>query len=338
MIPTVLSRIIKCAIVPLVCVLMGACAMPKSILFDAEIGSSTDDLFALQMLHRYQDKGKCRVIGVVVDRMGDSCAMLADIMDTYYRHPNIPLALERNGILDADEFIPCKSILNDTLPDGTWLFPRTCVDYGSLPDGYQLYRQMLAKADDHSVSIVATGFVNSIVHLLQSEPDSLSPLNGVDLVRHKVNALYMMATKLGENDRLGYNLTYDTLAAQLLFQLWPSEVPIRISPSMAGDAIQYDSAQVVADMMPLAPNPILQTYLTDPINHGQRMWDALPVINAVEGDCRFRLSPRGTVRIDENGKVLFTPQPEGNCRYHLLGSQRANDRILRTIRQSVMGR
>ena len=57
------------------------------VIYDADIGSSTDDLFALQMLHRYQDAGKCKLLGVVVDRMGDNNAAIADLLNTYYGHP-----------------------------------------------------------------------------------------------------------------------------------------------------------------------------------------------------------------------------------------------------------
>ena len=31
------------------------------IIFDTDIGSSADDLFALEMLYRYEDEGRCRV-------------------------------------------------------------------------------------------------------------------------------------------------------------------------------------------------------------------------------------------------------------------------------------
>lgn len=36
-------------------------------ILDTDIGSSTDDLFAMQMLYRYADEGKCKFLGVVVD-------------------------------------------------------------------------------------------------------------------------------------------------------------------------------------------------------------------------------------------------------------------------------
>ena len=40
------------------------------VIYDTDIGSSTDDLFALEMLYRYEDEGRCRLLGVMVDREG----------------------------------------------------------------------------------------------------------------------------------------------------------------------------------------------------------------------------------------------------------------------------
>lgn len=40
------------------------------ILFVCDMGSSTDDLFALMMLYRYMDMGRCNLLGVMIDRMG----------------------------------------------------------------------------------------------------------------------------------------------------------------------------------------------------------------------------------------------------------------------------
>ena len=48
----------------------GYAGMPL-IIYDTDIGSSTDDLFALEMLYRYEDEGRCRLLGVVVDREGE---------------------------------------------------------------------------------------------------------------------------------------------------------------------------------------------------------------------------------------------------------------------------
>ncbi|MBR5100707.1 MAG: hypothetical protein IKX34_05340, partial [Bacteroidales bacterium] len=40
------------------------------IILDCDMGSSTDDLFALMMLYRYMDMKRCKLLGVIVDRMG----------------------------------------------------------------------------------------------------------------------------------------------------------------------------------------------------------------------------------------------------------------------------
>ena len=37
------------------------------IIYDTDIGSSTDDLFALEMLYRYEDEGRCRLLGIMAE-------------------------------------------------------------------------------------------------------------------------------------------------------------------------------------------------------------------------------------------------------------------------------
>ena len=68
------------------------------VIFDTDIGSSTDDLFALEMLYRYEEQGLCRLLGVVVDREGTECAACADVMNTYFGRSDVPIGLVRNGI------------------------------------------------------------------------------------------------------------------------------------------------------------------------------------------------------------------------------------------------
>lgn len=59
------------------------------IILDADIGSSTDDLFALEMLYRYEEQGKCRLLGVMVNREGEANARFADVMGTYFGHSSV---------------------------------------------------------------------------------------------------------------------------------------------------------------------------------------------------------------------------------------------------------
>ena len=308
-------------------------AIPKIIL-DTDIGSSTDDLFAMQLLYRYADEGQCHLLGVVVDRMGDSCIALADAMNTYYGFENLPIGVERNGIAHPNVYINYAKMARTPIENGCDMFPHTYSRYDTLPDGWKLYRRLLADAEDHSISIIAIGFVTTIAQLLESGPDSYSPLSGQELVRKKVKCIYFMGTKLGESDSPGYNLKSGLDAAHRFLDQWPREVDIVLSPSPAGDTIEYCPDSVVADIWWTDRHPIKQVYTQNNCNTGQRMWDALPVINAVEGNSLFGLSGRGWVTINENNRIEFSPDSNGNCRYQTVGDRETNRRLLEIIRQS----
>lgn len=288
-----------------------------SIIYDTDIGSSTDDLFGLELLYRYHEQGRCRLLGIVVNRMGEQCAACADVMNTYFGHTELPIALVRNGIENPQVWIDYRHLPNYTLNDGCPMFQRTVQDYSALPDGWQLYRRLLASQPDHSVNIVSVGFVTCLAQLLESPGDAYSPLTGVELVRKKVRCLYLQGGRFGNADEGDFNFAQGMAFAQTFFRLWPSDVDIVFSPMEVGQLVEYTPEQVVADIDWTDHHPIKQVYLTCDCNTGQKMWDPMAVINAVEGDSLFLLSERGTISILPNAETPFTPSPTGNCRYQL---------------------
>lgn len=303
------------------------------IIMDTDIASSTDDLFALMMLHRYQDQNRIRLLGVVVDREGEECAACADVMNTFYGHGDIPLALIRDGIKNPAVWINYKTFPKHTDANGKLMFQRSVADYSTLPDGWQLYRQLLAAQPDHSVSIVSTGFVTCLAQLLQSAPDSYSSLDGVELIRRKVKCIYLMGGVFGEAvETIEFNFAQGLSCAKTFFQLWPADVDIIMSPGEVGDNIEYPTEQVIADIDWTDVHPIKQVYMHYDCNTGQKMWDPLTVINAVEGDNLFTLSPRGTVVLTDNAETLFTPSPTGNIRYQIPREADWNADMLERIR------
>ena len=113
---------------------------PLQIILDSDFGSSTDDLFAIMMLHEYIDQGLVDLCGVIVDREGEKNAQLVDVFNTYYGHPNIPIGLERNGVKNPRCFIPYNGIVDLKDEQGNLLFKRSH-DGTPFPDGYKLYRK-----------------------------------------------------------------------------------------------------------------------------------------------------------------------------------------------------
>ena len=302
-----------------------------TLILDTDIGSSTDDLFALEMAWRYQKEGLCRVLGVVVDREGEACAACADVMNTYFGHGEVPLGLVRNGIKNPAVYVNYQPLPTLTGADGIPLFQRSVQDYSALPDGWQLYRKLLASQPDGSVSIVSIGFLTCLAQLLESAPDQYAPLSGPELVRKKVKRLYLMGGSFDQSGILDYNICQGLPFAQTFFRLWPASVEIMFSPGEVGQGINYTPDQVLAHYRNAGVHPIRQVYQTYGSDEGQRMWDPLPLIQAVEGDRLFTLSPTGTVNLSAQGETLFSPSPGGNARYQKPGSAAWNAAMLERI-------
>ena len=302
------------------------------IILDTDIGSSTDDLFTLEMLYYYQQQGRCKLLGVVVDREGEDCAACADVMNTYFNNGDVPVGLVRDGIKNPTVWIDYKALPTYTKADGTPMFARSIGDYSTLPDGRQLYRRLLAAQPDHSVSICSTGFTACLAQLLESVGDAYSPLSGVELVRCKVKSLYIQGGSFGQSPEPDYNFLQGMSFAKAFFSLWPSDVDIIFDPMETGDGIEYLPEQVISDVSWTDYHPIKQVYMTRNCNTGQKMWDLLTVINAVEGDGLFTLSERGTVALNDDGTVNFTLSATGNSRVLIPGDDAWSSAMLEKIR------
>ena len=302
------------------------------VILDTDIGSSTDDLFTMEMAYRYEDEGRCKLLGIVVDREGEDYAALADVMNTYFGHANVPIGLERNGIKTPRVFIDYRNLYKLTTGKGEPMFKQTVSDYSTLPDGWKLYRQLLASQPDHSVSICSLGFVSCLTQLLASEPDDLSPLSGVELVRQKVKCLYLMAGVFTSSEEPEYNFLQAPEFAKKFFELWPRDVDAVFSPMEVGNEIEYKPETVISDISRTDIHPIKQVYMNYNCDTGQKMWDPMTLIQAVEGDAMFSLSERGIVSLTSKIGTSFTPSATGNHRYQKPGSKAWSDKMLEKIR------
>ncbi len=302
------------------------------VILDTDIGSSTDDLFSLEMLYHYERQGLCKLLGVVVNREGEDCAAVADVMNTYFGRGDLPIGLVKHGIEAPKVWIDYKSLPSTKNADGTLMFKTSVSDYSTLPDGWKLYRKLLAEQPDKSVTIASVGFVTSLSQLLESEPDEYSSLNGVELVRQKVKNCYIMGGVFGDAVESDYNFAQGIKFSLTFFELWPEDVDLIFSPGGVGDLVEYVPEQVIEDISWTDAHPIKQVYMRFNCRTGQKMWDPMAIIQAVEGDSYFALSPRGNVSIDVNADVFFSFNPSGNCRYQLPGNAQWADVMLQKIR------
>lgn len=101
--------------------------------------------------------------------------------------------------------------------DGTPLYPHTISSLADTPDAVTLYRRLLARQKDHSVTIVSVGFSGNLAALLRTSGDKYSPLSGSELVARKVESLVVMAGHIANPDYAEYNVVNDIPSCQEVF-------------------------------------------------------------------------------------------------------------------------
>ena len=315
---------------------------PVQMILDSDFGSSTDDLFALMMLNHYMDDGLVALKGIVVDREGEKNAVLVDVFNHYYGHPDIPIGLERNGVKNPRCFIPYNGIVDLKDAQGQPLFKRSIAP-AKLPEGYKLYRQLLSQAEDKSIVVVAIGFVTTLAELFESGADEYSDKSGLELFAEKVKSVYIQSGRFESGDSLsGYNMRAASRQSALFYDRLPKNVDLIMSPSNIGDMMNYQPQDVLVDLSYTEQNPIKAVYTNYTCDTGQRMWDTNCLVNAVLGDGEYNMSPRGWVKFIDRGEeslMLFTPDPAGNARYQLPGDTFfAEDKLMDIRRHNRMNK
>ena len=185
------------------------------IIFDTDLGPDYDDVGALAFLHAMADSVKVEILATVTSNKHDLVAPSIDVINTYFGRKDLPIGAPKSpGVsLTATQHWP-DSIVSK--------YPHKIRSTSEVPDAVTVYRKVLASEPDSSVTIVTVGFLTNLSNLLQSQPDSLSPLNGIELISKKVNRLIYMAGKLPKGRE--YNVYMDSTSSEYVFNEWPGEI------------------------------------------------------------------------------------------------------------------
>jgi hypothetical protein len=155
---------------------------PVKIIFDTDIGGDADDLGALVMLHNFVDKGECEFLAVMSWSTDEYAVPAIDAINRYYHHPNIRIGARKDNIFHLER------LYNKPIADH---FENT-LTYKDVPDTTTLYRKILSKQNDKDVVLVTVGPLLNIKRLIESQPDSVSDLNGRELISRKVKEVVIM--------------------------------------------------------------------------------------------------------------------------------------------------
>lgn len=250
----------------------------KTIIFDTDIGPDYDDVGAITLLHALADSGQVRILATIASNQHPLIAPVLDVMNTYFGRPNLPIGVVRGRAVNLPAWQKWDSLL-------VARYPHDLKTNQQAEDATTLYRRLLAKQPDGSVTIVTVGFMTNMANLLESKPDQYSPLDGRTLAKKKVKQLVSMAAHFGKE--MGkfreFNVEKDVLASVYTFDHWPTpilfsgfEIGSRIFTGLPLVSSGYQHSpgkDVFARAIPMDKNDV----------NGRMSWDQTAVLVAIKG-------------------------------------------------------
>ncbi|SDL53451.1 Inosine-uridine preferring nucleoside hydrolase [Catalinimonas alkaloidigena] len=300
-------------------------AAPVSVIFDTDFGPDYDDVGALALLHALADQGRVRILATVASNRHPLVAPSIDVLNTYFGRPDLPIGAPPAGSvnLGAVQYWP------DTLVAH---YPHAVASTGEVSDAVTLYRRVLSAQPDTSVIIVSVGFLTNLRDLLQSAPDSLSPLPGEALVKQKVKQWVAMAGRFPEGRE--FNVYTDSTAAREAIEHWPT--PILFSGFEIGQRVKT-GLRLVADGP--AESPVRHAFaismpLAEEDSAGRMSWDQTATLAAVMSPAPFYRVQRGYFVSQPDGSNGWRDDPNGPHAY--LVEKTAPDSVARVIESLMM--
>jgi inosine-uridine nucleoside N-ribohydrolase len=274
--------------------------VPVDVIFDTDMAHDVDDVGALALLHALADRGECQILAVGISESaradeGRWGAPMADVVNTYYGRGGIPVGVYRGPHQERPE----KGRYAEKTAKA---FPHRLQSGAAAPAAFKLYRRVLAGRPDQSVVMITVGFLTNLAALLESGPDDLSPLDGVELVRRKVKQWSCMGGRYpssGEGSE--FNLaTYPEATAYVLGH-WPT--PVTFSGGELGETVMT-GARLIRKYGPTR-NPIARAYREYTGGKDRMSWDQTAALHAVRG-------------LAHAGRTYFTAVTAGHNRFELI--------------------
>lgn len=295
------------------------------VIMDTDVGNDIDDVIALQMLINYHKTGKIDLLGIGI---GKNYPRVVEYIDAYCRFnglDNIPLGYAGKGPNpDQGRFV---SQTLDTLINGAPVFTAARKLDASIPEGYKLYRKLLASQPDSSVVFIAVGPVTNLSNLLSSPADEYSDLDGRELVKKKVRLLSIMSGTYNDDtfNNPEWNVLQDLDATKKVYAEWPTE--LIASGSEVGVRILYPHQSILGDFPGGEANPLCISYkLYEKMPYDRPTWDLTSVIYAVDPEAsHLDISSPGRIVVEADGKTSFVADSSGRHHYLMISPENVEE-------------
>ncbi len=277
----------------------------KQIIFDTDIGMDCDDAAALGILLNAHKRGECEILAITASTGREGATATVNAICDYYGVNDIPMGRMKR-------MLRCDGVNN---------YARAVMEkYGTKDvetDAVPLLRKTLAEAAG-KVSVIAVGPLSNLEELLKSKADEFSPLCGAELVKEKVDKLYVMIGSFPQNfggKRFReWNLLQDVPAARYVIENWGTEKIY----------LPHEIGAAIFTEMGKNENPVWYSMKNFAIANGadisngyrRESWDPVTCMIALnENNPLFVYSPAGRVTVDEECVTLFEEKSGGLDKY-----------------------
>jgi len=279
------------------------CALAQaSVILDTDIAGDYDDVGAMTLLHALADKGEANILAVISCNAFETTVPTISVLNTYFGRPDLPVGVTEGKKPNED----CPQKWAQAI---IAMYPHRLSSNKNAAKAVTLYRRILAKQPDHSVTVVSVGFFTNLAALLASGPDHFSRLDGRSLIRQKVKQLVSMAASLPKGATKGreYNVYMDTKASRMVFEQW--ETPVILSPLEVGEQIHTGIPLIRDDS--IRNSPVKDAYAIalgkDKNTTGRMSWDQTAVLVAIRGADPWFNVRKLNFQIEDDGSNTLIP-------------------------------
>ena len=233
---------------------------PKKIIYETNMCLAVDDVGGLAIIHALQNRGEAELLAVCLNEVHPDGVAAIDAINTWYGRGDIPVGIYRGPFPDPDKSVYLRDLTR---------FPHDLTDK-SASSALEVYRKVLAKQPNHSVTIISVGFMNNLDVLLKEEPK---------LVAKKVKELVIMGAHNGDDHNLGFHNTAG--AARNVLENWPSPL---VFHHLGGNVITGLGLKDTP-----AENPVRKAYCkySGAKFQGLASHDQITVLYGVRGACNY---------------------------------------------------
>jgi hypothetical protein len=254
---------------------------PVRIIWDDDCGSDLDCIYSLEAVHRQANLGRVDLLALVLDSPNPYGAPVMRAWGELWRQPRIPIGVYRGATGRRGAASRWSRAVRDAFRPGD-----TSARY---PGCVAVYRRALGHAPDRSVRIVETGFPTCLAALMRSPGDAADGRTGAQLVRAKVQALFVMGGDY-PGPASEYNFRTAPADAAYLFRRWTARAgypPVYLDGFTPGSRVTLgmEGATPARAAIDVAQAAAGET--------ARPAWDLLTLHQAVAGTVGYRVSASG---------------------------------------------